>query len=103
MAVVGLSLASLLLPASVTSTGEGLAAVYGRDRTGILVSAFLGGLAGSGALLAAVGLHHLASAASLATAGPWSPSGPASASVPLGMTLWVGCVAWVSWLRRDRL
>ena len=92
-----LSLASLgVLPASVTSTGEGLAAVYGRDRTGILVSAFHGGLAGSGALLAAVGVHRLASAASLATGGPWSLSDPVSASAPLGMTLWVGCVPRVA-------
>ena len=199
---MGLSLASFgVLPVSIGSAGEGLAAFHGRDRTDVLVAAFLAGLAWSGAFLvylaalhhtlrsrhddtaallsdvgfaggivnaavivlclfflllasfrahdpalssslqdasalangctgygtavcvggfslglrrigfpswlvvlgAGVGLHHLASAASLATAGPWSPAGPVSASAPLGMTLWVGCVAWVAWLRRDRL
>ena len=52
---------------------------------------------------AAVGLHHLASAASLSAEGFWSPSGPVSTSAPLGMTLWVGCVAALAWQRRDRL
>lgn len=55
------------------------------------------------ALGAAVGLHHLASAAAFASAGFWSPSGPVSSSAPLGMTLWVGSVAALAWQRRERL
>jgi len=55
------------------------------------------------ALGAAVGLHHLASAAAMAPAGLWSPSGLVSTTAPLGMTLWVGCVAALAWRRRNRL
>ncbi len=52
---------------------------------------------------AAVGLHHLVSAAALSNEGFWSPFGPISSTAPLGMTLWVGCVAALAWRRRDRL
>lgn len=54
------------------------------------------------ALGVAVGLHHLASAASLAPVGRWSPSGLISTTAPIGMTLWVGCVSALAWRRRNR-
>jgi hypothetical protein len=54
------------------------------------------------ALGALVGLHHLASAASLAREGFFSPAGALSASAPLGMTAWVGSVAALAWRRGRR-
>jgi hypothetical protein len=55
------------------------------------------------ALGAAVGLHHLASAAAFATEGVFSPQGPISTTAPLGMTLWVGSVSALVWRRRERV
>jgi hypothetical protein len=81
-------------------TGFATAVCVGGFSAALRRTGFPGWLVGLGA---AVGLHHLASAAAFASAGFWSPAGPLSSTAPLGMALWVGAVALLSWQRRDRL
>jgi hypothetical protein len=97
------ALSSLVMDASFLAnsfTGYGTAVCVGGFSPALRRVGFPSWLV---ALGAAVGIHHLASAAALSSDGFWSPSGPVSSTAPLGMTLWVGCVAALAWQRRDRL
>jgi hypothetical protein len=105
--------AVIVLSVFFLALGEQAASLLANNFTGFATAVCVGGFSPAlrrvgfprwlVALGAAVGLHHLASAAAFATEGLFSPGGPISTSAPLGMTLWIGCVAALTWRRRERV
>jgi hypothetical protein len=105
--------AVIVLTVFLLARGEQAASLLANNFTGFATAVCVGGFSPAlrrvgfplwlALLGAAVGLHHLASAAAFAAEGVFSPQGPISTSAPLGMTLWVGCVAALTWLRRERV
>jgi hypothetical protein len=105
--------AVIVLSVFLLALGESDASFLANNFTGFATAVCVGGFAPALrrvgfpswllVLGAAVGLHHLASAAAFATEGVFSPQGPISTTAPLGMTLWVGSVAALTWRRRERV
>lgn len=105
--------AVIVLSVFFLASGQQAASFLANNFTGFATAVCVGGFAPALrrvgfpswllVLGAAVGLHHLASAAAFATEGVFSPQGPIGTTAPLGMTLWVGCVAALTWRRRERV
>jgi hypothetical protein len=105
--------AVIVLSVSFLALGERPASLLANNFTGFATAVCVGGFSPALrrvgfprwllSLGAAVGLHHLVSAAAFATEGVFSPEGAISTTAPLGMALWVGCVAALTWRRRERV